>query len=251
MTDHDDFKLVPHFCMAIAAPRGSGKSYLTKRILKMEYDYHELIYIICPSLHLNDDYREFKETEAERLRWQNIRFRPHPNSALLREIFDESNRVQSSVQEHNDARSPDDPVQYAPRVLCILDDCIDSNIMRFRGEADRFAERGRHVKMSVIFISQRRTAISSSIRLNVNYFITFAPFAFRDLEKCVEELVPKSMRRVIEERLTAIFEIRYQFLLIDNDETLWYKKFKKSNADALLQGQYAYVFTLQDITNAR
>ena len=47
--------------ITICAPRNSGKSYLTRKILMKFSDYWDNIVIFCPTLKFNDDYEDLGE----------------------------------------------------------------------------------------------------------------------------------------------------------------------------------------------
>lgn len=231
-----DFTFSPHFCMAMSAPRRSGKSYLTRAIIRREYKFHEKIIVVCPSLRFNTDYDEFKSPE-----WCKVHFVSDPTADIITAIVEQSERVQAIVRDHNAEREPDDEVWYTPRVLLVLDDCIDSALMHFKGVSDKVAERGRHWKLTAIFISQRTSAISKSIRINCDYFLIFAPFAIREVEKFLEEFVPRAARPALMTQLTKVFQTPYQFLLLDNSEKVWTRKLKKSTAEKIVKGEYEFI----------
>lgn len=230
--------------MSISAPRRSGKSYLTGKLIRKEYDYHEFIYIVSPSLRFNSDYDEFKEPQFSK-----VKFISDPTKTSIEQMVVESSSVREAVRIHNGRRSPDDEVWYTPRILLVLDDCIDSEVLRFRGVCDRIAERGRHVSMSVIIISQRLSAISRSIRINSDYFIIFAPFSIGELEKFMEEFLPRRTRTETVPLLMKVFATPYHFVLLDNVEKVWYRKLKTSTAEDIVEGRYEFLIDQTQFTD--
>jgi hypothetical protein len=139
---------------------------------------------------------------------------------------------------HRERYEKDLPPLYCPRTLLILDDCIDSGVMNFRGTVDRFAERGRHINISTIISSQRISAVSRSIRLNSDYFIIFSPYSISEMEQYLEQFVPRDRRKETRIHLLEVFETPYQFILLDNAEKNPSKKLKVSNADWFVKGQF-------------
>lgn len=172
-----------------------------------------------------------------------MRFISRATRNVIHDIVEQSELCQQQVRAHNIQRDEDEEIQYCPRILLILDDCIDSNVLNFRGANDMIAERGRHIKITAIYTSQRESAVSKSIRINADYYIIFSPFAIAELEKFVERMIPKSRRKELLPLLESLFEQPYHFLLVDNDEREWNKKLKWSTAEQLMEGRYEYLFT--------
>jgi hypothetical protein len=122
-------------------------------------------------------------------------------------------------------------------MLLILDDCIDSGVMNFRGSVDKIAERGRHINMSAIICSQRISAISRSVRLNSDYFIIFNPHSIGELEQYIEQFVSRTNRKALRESIQDIFAVPFTFLLLDNTEKNPKKKLKISSAQDFVRGK--------------
>lgn len=222
-------ELVDHFVMTIAAPRRSGKSYLIKHMLKIIIDDFDFVKILCPSLDFNDDYDEFKERK-------HVELLSHPDRFFIENLIQQHETCSAQVKGRDDIE--------CPRTLVIFDDCVDSNILSFKGIVDRIAERGRHINISAIISSQRLTAISRSVRLNSDYFIIFAPAAVAELEKFLEEFIFRCQRRELMDLLHNIFEVQYTFLICDATEKRWDAKLKHSNTEDYIQGiEYPIVFS--------
>jgi GTPase SAR1 family protein len=225
------------FCMSIAAPRGSGKSFLINKWLDhtftKDYDY---IFILNPSAYLNHDYDKVKKTE-------NVYIISDFSKDVISELFDRMYEVKEAcIRREEDIKLGHEVIPlHCPRTLLILDDCIDSNVFSFRGTVDKIAERGRHVNLSVIISSQRISAISRSIRINSDIFIIFCPYQAHEFEQYVEQFVFRDQRKSIYEQMRCIFDVPYQFLFIDNLEKNMRKKLKTSNADDFLKNKFEIV----------
>lgn len=214
-------QLEDEFVMTIAAPRRSGKSFLIKHLLKQLLDDFDFIKIYCPSLDFNDDYDEFIEEKK-------VEMISGPTRGQITKLIEDHEKCSATVKGKEDVE--------CPRTLIILDDCVDSNILSFKGIIDRIAERGRHIKISAIISSQRLSAISRSIRLNSDYFIIFAPAAVAELEKFLEEFIFRCQRRQLIDILQKVFQEPYMFLLCDATEKQWDQKLKYSNTQDFLNG---------------
>lgn len=238
-------KLEEHFVMVLSAPRKSGKSHLVKNMLKSGLlDKYDHVVIMCPTLEFNDDYEHLRNHEKVKL--------IHSVSAsVVRELIDRQESCMRDVQaikrglkqpfkitlDIEDVTEEAEIEVECPSTLLILDDCIDSGVIRFGGVVDRLAERGRHFKMSTIICAQRHSAISRSIRLNADYYIIFSPYSIAEMEKYLEEFVSRDVRRNLRNTLNKIFEIPYHFVLLDNSERNPKKRLKVSNADDFIEGR--------------
>lgn len=122
-----------------------------------------------------------------------------------------------------------------PNTLLVLDDCVDSGVIQFKGAVDKIAERGRHIRLSTIISSQRLSAISRSVRLNSDYFIMFSPYSVSELEQFLEQFVSKKDVKELRVKISAVFEKPFWFIVLDNAEKDVTKKLKKSNANKFLK----------------
>lgn len=214
--------LASNFVMTMIAPRRSGKSYLIKEMLNgglMEQFDH--IYIFCPSISFNDDYDDFKHEE-------NVHLITEPKESLIMEIILKHEVLKNACKYKTD--------EYCPSTLLVLDDLIDSGIFNFKGVVDRIAERGRHIEMSLIVSSQRLTAVSRSVRINSDYFIIFAPASISEVEKFVEQFLPRAGRSKTITMLNDLYSEQFQFLIMDATESSWDQKLKYSKAQDFVQG---------------
>ena len=208
-----------NFVMTIVAPRGSGKSFLT-RLWLHEYNHmYDHIFILCPSIKFNDDYMDFKDMTHVHLM--------EPSIVELHNIIDAQQELKKIEKLHE--RQGGHPVQ-CPKTLVVMDDCIDSNIMNFRGPADQVAERGRHFDISIIIDAQRLSSVSRSIRINSTWFLFFAPYSVNEFDKFMEQFMPRHLRKEIRTLLHEAYGEEHVFVVVDNEERQWQLKLKKSIA---------------------
>lgn len=222
------------FFMSLAAPRRSGKSYLICEQLRAEFiKRFDHIYIFSPSIHLNGDYDEFEK-------YENVHLISNVTPGEINSIFDKMVEVkeQCRVRDQQIDMGYKLPKYTCPETLIILDDCVDSNLLNFKGCVDKIAERGRHCNISAIVSSQRLSAISRSIRINSDIFLIFIPYQARELEQFIEQFIFKDQRKAIYECMRQIFDVPYRFLFIDNTEKNLRDKLKTSIADDFIHDKY-------------
>jgi hypothetical protein len=229
------FPLVPHCVIVIAGPRGSGKSYLQTALLANPefYNRYDKIYIFSPSLKLNNDYWNPKLNSYPNLyRCSNF------SESTLELLFQEqANLKELEISEGRSGRFRKDRTR-CPHILVVLDDIIDSHILDFRGVIDKYAERGRHVNISLAGLSQRISAVSRSVRLNSDYFILFRPDNISEIEQFLEQYVSRNHKRTMRQRVHDVYDVPYQFILVDNHSERVNEKLKISTADEFLRNEY-------------
>ncbi len=221
-------ELKENFMMSVAAPRGRGKTYLISRLVMSMIDEFDFVYILCPSIKFNHDYDDFKDMEKVTL-----------VTNVTQKFIEKLVKAQSDAKERckEAEENPDVDVQLTcPKTLIVLDDCIDSGVLRFGSIIDMIAERGRHVDMTVMINAQRISAISRSVRINSDYFLLFSPFSISELEKFLEEFVSRSDRKILRLKLHEVFDLDHEFIIVDNVTLKLTEKIKHSNTDRFLKG---------------
>lgn len=217
--------------MSLAAPRKSGKSFFISKMLDAglikRFDH---IVICCPSLIYNDDYLAYTKLD-------NVKGLPEFTTAQISELFNRQAKAMRKVRAVERGEAYSSEKLYCPDTLLILDDCIDSGVASFRGTVDKIAERGRHINLSAIISSQRLSAISRSIRLNSDFFITFSPYSVSDLEQFLEQFVSRSCRNELRVKIGDIYEKPYQFICLNNGEKSIRKKLLQSNAEDFIRNK--------------
>jgi len=191
----------PPFVLTVCAPRGAGKSHLTRHLLTSKDFYKgvwkkEYIWCFSPTLEFNDDYEGIEMNRVSK----------HMEDDVLSIIREMEDLVKSVRQKKT------------PQVLFIFDDILDSNLLNFKGILDKIAARGRHIHISMIILSQRISGVSRTIRLNSDCFIVFAPSNMTESEQFLLQFVPKKYKKQMEERLIDIFQIPYVFICVNNQK---------------------------------
>lgn len=221
-----------NFVMTIAAPRGSGKSYFISTMLRSGmFDEYDHIIIMSPSLDFNEDYDEFRNKRK-------VRFISNVTQQIIEQLFDAQAACKKRIiQNKRDGLHQQQQLE-CPATLLILDDVIDSGVIKFGGIVDKIAERGRHIGISFIAAVQRISAMSRSVRLNTDYFIIFSPFSVSEMEQYLEQFVSRNHRKEIRKAIDDIFaDDDYKFVLLDNTERMINKRLKWSDADKFIRGE--------------
>lgn len=292
--------------VSVCGPRKSGKSRLTTKLLSEGLaDHFAEIHILCSSIHLNDDYDEFKQANYKYK--DKFFFYDDFDSRTIEEIFktaektkeDEMNFIRNVNLVHNlkihkkklkrqvgKTKSHkaikkkkleyvdivEDPQKRyftgentfflkrpvmpgnnqkqrlkpkTKNILIIMDDVVDSGVLTFHTAIDTLAMRGRHANVSVICNSQRIAPVSVNVRDNSDLLILFCPFSVQEFESAIDKFIPKAYRKKIRAKLEEIFDVDYEFLIIDNTKKSIYEKMGQSNADAFIKNEIKY-FNLKD-----
>lgn len=140
------------FSMIIVSKRNSGKSYLTKHLLKMFMNEKKLFdYVVLSSstASMTDD------------------FDCLPKKAIQDDFS--TSKINKILEHQKKSKESKTPKQ----CLVILDDTIGAKIdTEFRTNLDLLFSRGRHYNTSILFISQYiKNYISTTIRNNIDYLI--------------------------------------------------------------------------------
>ena len=220
-----DFEFKPPFTMVVGAPTDSGKSYLLIMLLRRIFvDMFDTIYILSGSIHLNTDFDEFENVN-------NVILISHPTTQDLDNIIDEQELCKQETLLKN--KQAGRTKFRCPRILVYLDDILDSGVARFTGAADTIAARGRHMEISMVVSTQRIKGISVVLRDQSKYIFIFELLQ-GEIEKFMNEFVPRSQRKPLVSYMTKVFRKYWQFLMIDTRRKG--NKIFDSNADDIVEG---------------
>jgi hypothetical protein len=228
------------FVCTLAAPRGSGKSHLIRTMLQSGFmKKFDHVVVMSPSLDLNDDYVDYIGLDK-------VTLISEISETIIDQLFTDHEACMKQVR-HRERFEKELPPITCPYTLLILDDIIDSNLVTFRGVVDKYAERGRHINLSLIVSSQRISAVSRSIRINSNYFIVFSPFSVAEMEQFLEQFVSRDQRSETRHILSDIFKKNYEFVLLDNFEKDPILKLKHSNAKDFVNNKTYDLLSREDV----
>lgn len=187
------------FICCIIGKRGSGKSHLLlqmllhKRLLKEKFD--EII-LINPSFKYDKKYEIIEFTEVY--------------EDFTIELIEELNEKFQETPE--------------TKRLIILDDCISSSEFKSNlsyHPLNTLVSNGRHWGCSLIILSQKYNAISSTIRAQYDYIIMFKTANHKELMSVYDEYGVGTKEEFLDVMKT-IFKEPYSFAVIDvaNDKIL-------------------------------
>jgi hypothetical protein len=233
------FPFKEHFVITCCGPRGSGKSYFNCKLLEDE-EFHlrfDRIFIISPSNKLNNDYYTRKLKRLDHIEWISSF-----NESDIDDIFEEQRVIKEL--EISAERQSIRIAERCPETLVLLDDIIDSGLIRFTGSVDKIAERGRHVNISLILCSQRISAVSRSIRINSDYFFVFRPFSISETERFFDDFIERDKRKALRMELQRLFAVRHQFIMVDNHTEVLNERLKTGKSANVLNDSLT-VITLQ------
>lgn len=200
------------FNMVLVGQTHSGKTTLAKKLitnLKKEFDY---IYIFCPTGELSQDWIEQEHLFTS----------PKEYGSKVKELFEQQKRIKL---EYGKKRTP--------QILLVFDDCLTENILRFNSDLDKKSISTRHYNISVMVLSQRIAGIGRTFRLNSAYFILFNMFNYSELERFLDEFVPRKYKKQLEQQLESIFSEPYNFIFSNNRSTNLNERLYKNGIELL------------------
>lgn len=238
----------PNVVVVVAGVRGAGKSVLTEKYLLKYGGQYDYIYIMCPSVRFNKNYKSIEGALGDRVI---VQFFPYPSNDIVEQILRNQEDNADEVQINNERRLRRsyrsrgknvflDPELRVPHTLLIMDDCIDSGVLNYFGFADALAQRGRHINLSLWVDTQQISALSTGVRRQADFFITFEPENFAEFERYSEELMPTLHRKWFQANLDDLLTEDYQFIIkiARRLRTNPKHRFGISTTDKFIQGKY-------------
>lgn len=227
------YPLVDHAMIVAYGPRRAGKSYLFQTLLshKPYMDQFDYISILSPSFEFNDDYYIPALVDDDR-----VHFLPQVDEDLINKIFESQAKCMRTVTDMRRSKVDQGDHNYTcPKHLMILDDIIDSGVVRFGNVVDKIAERGRHVNLACLITSQRISAISPSIRINSDYMLLFEPNAVAEFEKFLLQFVSRNLWKEMRNLSRDVYALEHNFILVDNVEH--HARMKYGDAHAFMENR--------------
>lgn len=191
--------------ISICGSTMSGKTYLTKKLLNEQLlPQVDALIILSPTLDLSGDWTDFEENDDM-------------NKGKLIKKFSNKSEFEGVINEilqQNESIIKNFGKKDAPDILIIIDDCVGHKMMRPNKLLDNLATRSRHLKVSIMILAQKITAIPRIFRLNCKYFFMFQAVNFSELERFLEELCSKSIRKQVRENINEIYNQPYNYILV-------------------------------------
>ena len=134
----------------VVAKRNSGKSQLIRYLILLNKKQFDKIFLICPTEGVNSFYSDIIEKRNIHTKYE---------ERFISNLIDTMTKANSN--------QPKDKRQ---NVLLILDDCISDATIKTSKPFELLFTRGRHINISIIFISQYlKAAITPVIRNNIDF----------------------------------------------------------------------------------
>lgn len=145
--------------MVISAPRRSGKTHLIRNILHTMgiYCKWDLIILYSETALFNADYAYIPDR---------FKFDHYDSEHLGQIIKQQSDNMIQYKKQKMKGKKP-------PKILIILDDCISGSKIMYDENIAKLYTLGRHLKISVIFLTQHLNALSPKIKKNSDVLIFF------------------------------------------------------------------------------
>jgi hypothetical protein len=118
-----------------------------------------------------------------------------------------------------------DPKKLPPRILILLDDCLNEKILReWRGVISQLASLGRHYKISLAVITQQFNAVQKVFRVNADFILLFEPYAISETEDFLDQFIPREYRKSARRVFRTIFEIPKFCILLCCHKSKWMER---------------------------
>jgi len=193
-TEFDPNDLPEHASIGITAMRRSGKTVLVQPIIEEIQKRFDEAYIFSTTCDLlQDDYKFIPSKNKYN----------HVNLEKIQEIITR----QENIIKFNNTCSGINKIRN--NVLILMDDCIQDNKSRSK-LVDGLYTRGRHIKVSVILLSQmykntEAGGFKKTCRMNCDVLISFVQPNYNDRKSFVEEnlsIIDKKEGMVIFDEIT-------------------------------------------------
>ena len=136
--------------LLVVAKRNSGKSQLIRYLIILNKPRFEKIFLICPTESINKFYSEDIDEKCIFDTYDE----DFINNLITKMTFKNANKP--SHEKHN--------------ILLIMDDCISDAQIKTSKPFEKLFTRGRHINISIIFVSQYlKAAVSPVIRNNIDF----------------------------------------------------------------------------------
>lgn len=160
--------------MLICGPSASGKTTVLKDAMHKHFrGIFNDIFVICPSL--------------KQPLWQGIKFtgKREKDNKSDEPTDEQFNKFIKKIEENFKA---------GKRSLLILDDCINTDLLKRTSELCKMWLRIRHLDCSVVIISQNLKGVPPFIRTNLTHFCTFHNSNSDEVKKMTEEFGHKFLQ---------------------------------------------------------
>ena len=139
-----DFSIENKFVL-IAGKRGSGKTYLAKEIISKEKHKFSHIFLFSPTEKINQDYKDLINPKCV---FENL------TEEWIKKLFEKQSAV---------------PKEKMKNILLICDDIGSESNLSDNKEFIKIATRGRHCRLSLLFLAQYIYQLPKICRANCDF----------------------------------------------------------------------------------
>ena len=226
------------FTLGIIAGKGGGKTTLLCQLLIKKEFYKEKfnqIYLLSPTAHNDSDKWNIVQSKNILIENKNIpKTRDNYESVLdkkekfnkkLTEIhtdMDEYLDIINNISQRQQSMVETYGKQDADNVLIILDDCLGHKLLK-SNELMKMVIKSRHLKISMIIISQSYFGIHKTIRLNMSFWVLFHIANMKELGLIYEENNASFKQKEFESIFENITSKPFAFLCINHQNNTQHK----------------------------
>lgn len=197
----------------ISGSTRSGKTYRTKELLQQQLGSQaDYIVVFCPTADVSGDWGETGNRDPEKGKVYIVFEDIDDFLPALKEIVKQQHDL---VRTHGAKMKK----KVLPQILVIMDDCLGLSLLKLGGFVDKLSTRSRHINLSLFILVQKITAVPRTMRLNSEYLILFSASNFSELERFLQEYMPKRMQKEFASHLEQIFNEPYRFVVCNNFES--------------------------------
>lgn len=175
--------------IAIIAPTGAGKTFFLRDALKHIHKNYDKFYLFSGTAKLQKDYDFF----------------PKDN---IFQFYEEAKMVEIWDDAYKRAKEDRD------KVLIILDDIIaDPEFIKGK-VLNKMAISARHLKITVIIITQYLTSLKPIVRQNLRLVVAFETDSYKERRKFIDEFLSLTNNRVGDLIYSRITKVPYQCIIV-------------------------------------
>ena len=214
---------LPFRSIVVSASQGGKGILIQNLILKIYRGYFERIYIVSPTAHIDEAYKEVIKYIEKELKIDNKKEQylfDEYNAEALEHIIDMQHKV-IEYQKKNKM------TKLFSCLLVIDDFAEDKTFMRYSKILHGLYTKSRHFGLSVITASQKLNALATIVRVNTSSLYIFKLKNIREVETFIEEQSALVDKKTLLEIYKIATEEPFSFLFVKLRESDLNKIFMK------------------------
>lgn len=181
----------------ISACRRSGKTHLTRDILYQinKYQKFDMAFLFCETSDYNKDFEYISD---------NFKYNKYDDETLSKIIKKQEEHIKKSKQDKS----------IIPKILIVLDDVASSNDLFYSPEISKLFTLGRHLNLSVVYLTQHLCSISPKQRKNCDILIAFKDVNKDNKKTIIKQFMSMDNEKYGEEVYNNVFDEPYKCICI-------------------------------------